>query len=648
MRIIKSDFCDSCPHHQEEKPCGCENQHGAEEEMNGESVEDSDGENILNNPSLKQDNESDVVTPSKVVLIKMVGNTSDIAIEDILKMIENIIPFTEKEGMDEEVERLQMAAAKLEKAAEYEDWGVYWIANGRAFEKSYKEKKEKKGDSPSAATEAWMETLEEFQKALIDDAFSFTEKYAAKKAEEKADAGGCGSSSTGIMSKEMTDRYKKIKKRSEEGGISEGEALSEWLDEQQERKKSASVMLLNKISSKMENGEHPGVSVYESIEDLSNISNNVKKEAIAELGNVYAMSIAKNRTNLREVLAFGFLDRLTSPLTGLWSKMTHGVGDFLSKEWSKGGKPFKKLRKINKLKQIIYNELDKQLSRLSGGGLLPASSIQKALDTKGFYSILKGFLEDISKGVSSVKPAPDPNDFSSSGYLTVEQYKNFLADLMISLEQVNEENAQAAYYSRASVAIPDITNMPSPEDNRLKANIVALVNKINTVTNDLEMALPSYTIPSNIFDPVTIQAHIDSINIPSIMSSSMKNIDKGEDKETEASQISEKILKPMDQILEQYIINNIKPIMVQLINQFSAPGVTRQQQVQINQQSEHTRSAVREIRSKWDETKLKIEQEVAKTLSLRFNRINQIRQKLNSEPSQRQNTHQPATNPAGA
>jgi len=635
MRIIKSQFSggSEC-----QKECPCGNHHE-------ENVEPVSKAPSLGNPLLDGNEPESNMTemPKKVILIKIIGNPSDVGIEDILKMIEQVIPSAEGAGMDDEVERLQMAAAKLEKAAEYEGWGVFWMANGRAFEKSYKKKKEQKGDAPNAATEAWMETLEEFQKAILDDTFSFTEKYASKKkAEEKADVGGAGGGSSGIMSKEMTDRYKKVKKKAEDEDITEGEAIVDWLDEQQGRKKTkaATVMLLNKIASRMEKGSDPGVAIYEAIDDLQNMGNNVKREALVELATVYAKAVAEDKEEVREVLAFGILDRLTSPLRGLWNRATEGIGDFFSKQWSKGSPASKKLRAINQIRPIVQKKLNEFLRSMATGGAVPAASIQQALNTKGFYGLVTGFMNDISKAIG-VRPLPDPNNFSQNGYLNAEQYKNFLAELVLVMDQVNEQNAHAASQAGSGSAHPDITKMTYPEDARLKSSIANLVNRINTISNDLDMALPSHSIPPNIFDPTAVKGEIDAINIPLLMSDSMKNIDKGEDKETEASRISSAILEKMDKILEQYVQNTMRPIVMNLYNQIApgAPTLPRTQDRTIREQLQLVQNTQKEIRKAWEATRLKIEQEVAKVLDSRYNKINSLRQGLMGQ----QQAPQPAT-----
>jgi len=64
----------------------------------------------------------------------------------------------------------------LLKLAQYEGFTNYWIANGRAFERAYKEKASKPGASPH---EAWWAVLEEYQESLPGNQSKFNEKYAA-------------------------------------------------------------------------------------------------------------------------------------------------------------------------------------------------------------------------------------------------------------------------------------------------------------------------------------------------------------------------------------------------------------------------------------------------------------------------------------
>jgi len=67
------------------------------------------------------------------------------------------------------------------RVAQYEGFTNYWIANGRAFERAYKEKASKPGASPH---EAWWAVLEEFQDSLGGNQSKFNEKYALKNSDD--------------------------------------------------------------------------------------------------------------------------------------------------------------------------------------------------------------------------------------------------------------------------------------------------------------------------------------------------------------------------------------------------------------------------------------------------------------------------------
>jgi hypothetical protein len=108
------------------------------------------------------------------------------------------------------------------KTAQYEGFNNYWIANGRAFEMAYKQKRMKGGHDPEkfrSPNEVWWEVLEEFQKSLLSNQQDFISKYAQK-------------------TPQGTDR-------------------------------TASVILANSISDRMQEGSDPGVAFYEAIDDLA-------------------------------------------------------------------------------------------------------------------------------------------------------------------------------------------------------------------------------------------------------------------------------------------------------------------------------------------------------------------------------------------
>lgn len=624
MIIIKSQRCPHIEEHRREHRRKCPFSHEREQmeqDVVRDEVDTTPSDSDLNEVS--PENEETEETPNRTILVRIVGDPSGVNIEDILSMIEQVLPVAEKSGLDEETEKVRLAASKLRKMAEYEGWGVYWIANGRAFEKSYKKKKEEKGDAPNAATEAWMETLEEYQEALMKGAFDFTEKYASKKDKNKAEEEAMGGGGTGggaaIMGPGQIKRYKRLKELQEKEGVTEGEALSIWLDEQQGRKRVASIMLLDKISSRMDKGSGPGVSVYEALEELQRMPTEIKREALVELGNLYAQAIVKNKTDLKEVLAFGILDRLTSPFRRVWHGLSGGIGDFFRGEWAKGGSPHKKLRRIRERLPNVKRKLNEVADVLGGGSWIPAKTIQEVLDYKDFYKAAQGFMDDISKVVGPIS-IPNPANYAQNGYINMAGFQNFLADFVLASRQFTDENAKNAYYAKTTgVRYPDVTKMTYPEDTKLIGNIGRIVNYVNTVTNDLQLALPEENVVK-VFDPRTVQAELDTLNFPSLMGESMQNLNRGEDMETEANRISSLITQKLDDKLENYI-EGLRDMMLKIKSRGGDAKLMRYRERAVQQ------AGVR-LRQAWEKSRLEIEQQVQKALSSRYQKLNAERNQL--------------------
>lgn len=196
-------------------------------------------------------------------------------VPELATKIAELADLADAEGLMGEADRLSAALPRmgLLKLAQYEGVQHYWLQNGRAFEKAWREKRKLKatddtefhGNDPEyyrSAHECWWETLEEYQDSLNGNHEEWLSKYAAKKdkkEEEEASMGGDGSAT---MSKAMQEHHKKM----EEQGKTPGQGIVEWLNEQ--NKKAAGRELVTKISQKIEEGSSPGVAFYSAMEEM--------------------------------------------------------------------------------------------------------------------------------------------------------------------------------------------------------------------------------------------------------------------------------------------------------------------------------------------------------------------------------------------
>jgi len=212
-------------------------------------------------------------------------------------------------GLEEHADALSGLLPKmgLLKMAQYEGSQHYWIMNGRAFEKSWREKRKKKhtddssyhGDDPDfyrSAHDCWWETLEEYQESLLGDHKEWLQKYAGKRrkkdGKETEEGSGMGPSTT--MSREMQEKHREM----ESEGESPGEGIVNWLDEQ--NKRASGLVLMEKIAGRMEKGSSPGVAFYQSMEEM--ISGKYLDDVVRDLSEAVAnVKTAANANGHKEL-----------------------------------------------------------------------------------------------------------------------------------------------------------------------------------------------------------------------------------------------------------------------------------------------------------------------------------------------------------
>lgn len=259
-------------------------------------------------------------------------------------------------GMEEQADRVAGVVGKigLLKLAQYEGFQHYWIMNGRAFEKAWRHKRKLKKTDDSkyhwgdpdyykSAHECWWDTLEEYQDYLMGNHRKGLEAHASKKDEETEESGmGGGSSQT--MSKEMTEFHKKIK----EEGKSEGEAWVKWLDEQS--KKAAGLVLLEKIADKVEDGESPGVAFYEATEELSR--GGYVEDICSEIEDI-SKTVASKGDDRSTKLAAGVMDSLGD----LLERGVGQLGEFFRRKMGTGDKELEALDAATKGFDDVLDQL---------------------------------------------------------------------------------------------------------------------------------------------------------------------------------------------------------------------------------------------------------------------------------------------------
>lgn len=150
--------------------------------------------------------------------------SDEIPYEEMLDSILEVADLADDAGLLQASDRLAciMPAIRTIKLAQYEGFQNYWVANGRAFEMAYKQKRSNGKTNPEefrSPHEVWWEILDEYQSGLLTNHGDFIAKYAGRDSNKANNA--------------------------------------------------ASQILMQQVSKRVEAGSSPGVAVYEAIDELS-------------------------------------------------------------------------------------------------------------------------------------------------------------------------------------------------------------------------------------------------------------------------------------------------------------------------------------------------------------------------------------------
>jgi hypothetical protein len=152
----------------------------------------------------------------------------------------------------------------------------YWFANGRAFEKAYREKIK----SNKTPTDAWFAVLDEYQESLLTDQHDFVNKYAGYAAADKKPA----------------------------------------------------KVLMARISDRLEAGSAPGVAFYEAMDEF--VTGRYAAEALARVKKIAVDLKSSESEEVRKSAA----DAETK-IAGFWDSMKSmlGFGGGMGSSWSDPG-----------------------------------------------------------------------------------------------------------------------------------------------------------------------------------------------------------------------------------------------------------------------------------------------------------------------
>lgn len=308
----------------------------------------------------------------------------DDAFDQIVASMLELSDMADEAGMLKSSDRLAsiLPALRTVKVAQYEGFQNYWIANGRAFEMAYKQKR-KKGKNDVAdyrsPHQVWFEILDEYQKSLLTNQADFISRYAGKTFEQ-------------------TD-------------------------------KSASELLMKCINARMESGESPGVAVYAAIDDMG------KGRHFRMVGADVFDTLSEIESSGNEKMAEK-AKAITKIAEGWFGKMMRFLG-------FNYGNPTTSIPKV--LTQPVKNKLVKDISQLYFRAKGTPTSIAELHRAVGpYYDLVTEFVNR-AKYVKR-KSMPELMDINSvagkNGMIDAKRLGQFINSIQSVLPYIQEEYAQ--------------------------------------------------------------------------------------------------------------------------------------------------------------------------------------------------------------
>lgn len=528
-------------------------------------------------------------------------------IAQLMQAVMQIGTMADENGLHQEANKFDNCLVALAEAAKYEGFKGFWYTNGRAFEKAYKAKI----DSGKSPQDCWMEVLEEYQDYLLSGK-DFCKKYASKKAIEEADGMGGGGSTT--MSKDMSDRAKRIKEKADKEGKTEGQATVEWLEEESKNNKKAARVLLTKVASKLERGEEPGVAFYETMTELREHKKVAVRKAIDEINNFSERLAQSNWGWLR-----GLWDSAVHPFKSWWTKnyenLMDKAEDFKAKYKSNPVMDLK--RAVERSLPVVQREMNDLWQRVNAGGGVANAEVKKIIDMAGFSQSLAEYLKYASK-VVSVMPMPDPTKYGTNGIMTKVQFLNFYRDLNNVLKVVDNnvatEAAKLIQTNSPQQALPTPMDQSTPEDQGLEFAIRRSLQKMDNHLKLLILLSTKFNVPiHNSIFPAGVDAKIKTLNLQKMLNDTISKMNTEKDLGNASLQLSDRIISDLDNDFDNYIAS-----LSSLTSYFTNnPSQTKALNMTYGPPKMHIDKLV----AAWEKSKDQIEQSIQNALKGKFERL---------------------------
>jgi len=397
-------------------------------------------------------------------------------IEQLMESLLGMADVADEQGMNNEADVLSglIRDVKIMKAAQYEGFQNYWLANGRAFELAFKKKLEAQSEGEKSYQRAWTETLQDFMDSLLGSqkefvgknlktaqyegfqnywlmnsrAFelAFKEKLEAQPDKDKSffkawmevldgyqDEKGRQKAMEKALktaSLEKSDMAKLVLSEADRRKVSIADLYCEWADCHRE----ALSKMLSQASRKIEDGEHPAVAAYEALD--------------------YFVSGAHSRNTLRKIRSCA--DKVEQGLTknaGFWEKIRDvffGWKARIADAWDfvtfRSGAGSKIINKLTAMGNWFKNEHDKIYSQVASGGALDPAMVHHQLSPyldqlRSLVHLIKSpgsaaRIADMPELIVSGKPNPEFVNASTRGMglREFEDYSHKLSEVLIQAE----------------------------------------------------------------------------------------------------------------------------------------------------------------------------------------------------------------------
>jgi hypothetical protein len=477
-------------------------------------------------------------------------------LEKLMQSLLGMADVADEQGLREEADTLSalIPDVKMMKAAQYEGFQNYWIANSRAFELSFKQRLEAQKEDKKSYQRAWMETLQDYMDSLLGPqtefigkhlktaqyegfqnywlmnsrAFelAFKKKLEAQSEKEKSffkawmevleDYQDCEDRQEFLQdalkktaSKSENDMAMVVLAEADRKKVTLADLYCEWADFH----KTALSGMLVLAAKKIEGGQLPAVAVYEALDYFSSGShsrNTIRK-----------IQSCANKIEEKLLKSAGFMDELRK----MWWGWKSSISDVWDKITFQSGVGSSFLNKINAMGNWFKKQYDNLKAQVSAGGVIDPATLNHEIAP--YIEELRSFVQLANSTGSASRVAGDFPELFVGGAVNLDYYDP-------DIKGVGEQQFDA-YMSKVAAILKQVTASAKQYDKAAKEGIVGttppsmggkfetlLSNALTVSTKRLAQELKKYsnTIP---FDQMINEVQSPPTPWPTLLEEAAKN-----------------------------------------------------------------------------------------------------------------------------